>query len=128
MLGRTKMSAQRPTLTALAGLVAVLALTAAGCGSSSVAGDTGGPAGGGNAVSISVSTYKPATITVAPGSTVIWTNDDPVAHTVTADDGSWDSGILSQGQTFSKTFDAAGTYAYHCTVHPWMVGTVIVAP
>jgi plastocyanin len=122
------MSFRRPTLTGLTGLAVVLALAVAGCGSSTSAGVTGGPSGGGNAVSISVSAYKPATITVAPGMTVTWTNNDPVVHTVTADDSSWDSGDLSQGQTFSRTFDTAGTYAYHCTVHPWMVGTVIVAP
>jgi plastocyanin len=126
--GEAKMSAQRPTLRGLTGLMVVLAVAAAGCGSSTSASDTVGPSGGGNAVSISVSSYKPATITVAPGTTVTWTNNDPVVHTVTADDGSWDSGNLSQGRTFSRTFDTAGTYTYHCTVHPWMVGTVIVTP
>jgi plastocyanin len=120
------MSAQRPAPRVLAGLAVILALAVAGCGSSTSAGDAGGSSGGGNSVSISVSTYKPATITVAPGTTVTWTNDDPVVHTVTADDGSWDSGNLSQSQTFTKTFETAGTYTYHCTVHPWMVGTVIV--
>jgi plastocyanin len=46
---------------------------------------------------------------------------------VTADDGSFDSGSLATDATFSQTFDAAGTFAYHCTIHPSMTGTITVA-
>ena len=60
------------------------------------------------------------------GTTVTWTNSDSTQHTVTADDGSFDSGVLAQGQTFSHTFDTAGTIAYHCTIHPNMQATVTV--
>ena len=70
--------------------------------------------------------YDPAVIRIKAGTTVMWMNDDVVAHTVTADDGSFDSGFLNPGQSWSFTFDKAGTYAYHCTPHPWMKGTVIV--
>lgn len=70
--------------------------------------------------------FNPASITVAPGTTVVWTNRDNVAHTVTADDGSWGSGTLAQGGMFSHTFTTAGTYAYHCAIHPGMTGSVIV--
>ena len=55
-----------------------------------------------------------------------WTNNDPVAHTVTSDNGVFASGNLSPGATFSYTFNTAGTYSYHCSIHTYMVGTVAV--
>jgi plastocyanin len=61
------------------------------------------------------------------GTTVVWTNTGAVAHTVTADDGaSFDSGSLDPKATFALTPAAAGTFAYHCTFHPWMKGTLSV--
>jgi plastocyanin len=120
------MSPKRPVLAVLAGLVVVAAVVA-GCGSSAPSTAGGAPAPG-NAVTISVSAFRPDAITVSAGTTITWTNEDPVAHTVTADDGSWDSGSLARGATFSHTFEAAGTYAYHCTIHPGMKGTVVVTP
>lgn len=71
-------------------------------------------------------TISPASLTVAPGTTVVWTNRDSAAHTVTADDGSWGSGNLAQGDTFSHTFATAGAYTYHCAIHPFMTGTIMV--
>jgi plastocyanin len=70
--------------------------------------------------------FGPATVTVAVGGTVTWTNNGPSTHTVTADDGTFDSGNLSTGKTFSQTFDTAGTFPYHCSIHPFMKATVIV--
>jgi uncharacterized repeat protein (TIGR01451 family) len=70
--------------------------------------------------------YAPPSITIHVGDTVIWTNAGSYAHTVTADDGSFDSGQVNAGATFSMTFNTAGTYAYHCSPHPWMKGTVVV--
>jgi plastocyanin len=64
---------------------------------------------------------------VALGATVTWTNDDPgMPHSVTAVDGSFDSGILLTGQTFSYTFGAPGEFEYYCTLHPWMRAKVMV--
>jgi plastocyanin len=72
--------------------------------------------------------FSPQTITVAPGTTVIWTNKDNVDHTVTSDTGAWpDSGSLATNQTFSHTFAKAGTYAYHCALHSSMTARVIVS-
>jgi predicted lipoprotein with Yx(FWY)xxD motif len=72
--------------------------------------------------------FSPQTITVAPGTTVIWTNKDNVEHTVTSDTGAWpDSGNLATNHTFSHTFTKAGTYAYHCALHSSMTGRVIVS-
>jgi plastocyanin len=49
-----------------------------------------------------------------------------VAHTATSDTGVWDSGTLATGQSYSHTFDQPGTYTYHCTIHPFMKGTIVV--
>ena len=70
--------------------------------------------------------FKPPTITVCAGHAVTWTNKDDDPHTVTATDGAFDSKGLGQGDTFKRTFDKAGTYAYFCKAHPYMKGTVIV--
>ncbi len=72
--------------------------------------------------------YSPDVIHVVIGvnNTVTWTNNDQVTHTVSAIDGSFDSGLLQPGQIFVETFDTPGTYQYHCQIHPWMNGTVIV--
>lgn len=70
--------------------------------------------------------FAPARIEVAAGTTVQWTNNDPLAHTVTAADGSFDSGLLQPGQTWAHTFTAPGTYDVSCTPHPFMKGVVIV--
>jgi len=82
----------------------------------------------GSAVNTTTTYYSPTTITVVIGvnNTVTWTNNDNIAHTVTADNGVFDSGLLNQGQTWTYTFTTPGTYAYHCSIHPWMKGTVVV--
>ena len=76
--------------------------------------------------------YIPAHVEVAPGTEVVWSNDDSAAHTVTGGnnvdgpDGEIDSGLFMAGTTFSHTFESAGEFDYYCIVHPWMVGTVTV--
>jgi hypothetical protein len=78
-------------------------------------------------VSIQNYAFSPQTLTVAPGTTVSWTNEDSVNHVVTSDTGAWpDSGSLATNQTFSHTFTKAGTYPYHCALHPSMTAKVIV--
>lgn len=73
--------------------------------------------------------YEPATLTVKVGTTVTWTNAGAVAHTATADDGkTFDSGLMRPKATFSITLKTAGTFAYHCTYHRWMKGTIIAVP
>ena len=90
--------------------------------------DAGGaaPAAGGSAVSLINYAFSPTSLQVAAGTTVTWTNNDTAAHTVTADDGSFDSGNLAAGQTFTHTFTASGTVAYHCNYHPNMIATIVV--
>ncbi len=70
--------------------------------------------------------FTPAALTVTAGTTVTWTNTGQVDHTVTANKGTFSSGTLSPGASFSFTFKVAGTFAYHCAIHPFMTGTVIV--
>jgi len=70
--------------------------------------------------------FSPATITVKAGTTITWTNKDSAPHTVTAADGSFDSGNMAKSQSYSKKFDTAGSYAYVCAYHPNMKATVIV--
>lgn len=71
-------------------------------------------------------TFSPNEITIPSGTTVIWHNSDSVPHTVTSDDGFFDSGTILGGGTFSFTFDKVGTYPYFCTLHPYMKATIIV--
>lgn len=80
----------------------------------------------GSSVSIANFSFQPPTITIPVGTAVTWTNNDSAGHTVTADDGSFKSDKLGSGATFSQTFATAGTFAYHCSIHPSMTGTVTV--
>ena len=73
-------------------------------------------------------TTFPATITVVAGTTVTWANADIEKHTVTADDGSFDSGDVLAGAKYEHAFAAAGTFKYHCIIHESMHGTVTVTP
>src|SRR5215208_4571894 len=70
--------------------------------------------------------FEPGTVSVPAGATVTWTNTGSRPHTVTADDGSFDSGRLDPGEQFSQTFDQPGTFTYHCGFHPEMQGSIVV--
>ena len=69
----------------------------------------------------------PPTTNVNVGDSVTWNNTSGVAHTATADGGAFDTGNIADGASASITFDTAGTFAYHCTIHPAMVGSIVVA-
>jgi plastocyanin len=116
---------------AFAALVAAAGL--AGCFSEHVAGGTTGQdlctgAQPANVVRIADFAFTPAQVTVAPGTTVTFVNCSAQAtqHSSTSDAGVWDSGLLARFATFEHTFAAAGTFAFHCTPHPFMQGTVVV--
>ena len=89
---------------------------------------SGSSGSGGASASIIDFGFQPASITVKAGSTVTWKNTGSVTHTVTAGDGSFDSGQVAAGSSFQHTFTTAGTFAYHCTIHSSMTGTVVVTP
>lgn len=71
--------------------------------------------------------FKPATLTIKPGTTVQWRNDDGVPHTATASGGAFDSHNLDRGATYTFTFTKPGTYAYVCSYHPSMTATITVS-
>lgn len=128
-----------PHLAAAA--AAVLALGLGACGGDDAARDssagndspaaTDSPASGGQAasadqVAIVDFTYKPEAVRVKAGTEVTWTNEDSFAHTVTADDESFDSKNMDKGATFSHRFDTPGTFKYFCAIHNYMTGSVVV--
>ena len=84
-----------------------------------------GPAGGAT-LEMRQMAFWPQRLEITAGTTVAWTNKDPLVHTVTATDGSWDSGDIKPDATWRRTFDRPGTYAFHCTPHPFMTGVVVV--
>jgi plastocyanin len=115
-------------------LVAAVAIIAASCngtgpsayGASASTAATTTAATATNAATIKGFSFQPDVLKVKVGAKVTWTNDDTVAHTVTADTTSFASGNLQPGGSFSFTFIRPGTYAYHCSIHPSMHGSVVV--
>jgi len=125
---------------AVLALLAVGALVAAGCGGSSNNNQSGSPtttaaatttaggaSGGSTTATIQNFAFHPATVNAKAGQKVTWSNDDSTTHTVTADDGSFDSGNLSPGKSFSTTLAKSGTVKYHCSIHSFMHGTISVS-
>jgi plastocyanin len=70
--------------------------------------------------------YLQPTIEIEVGTTVEWKNNDPLLHSVTADNKSFDSGVIQPGKTYRHTFTRAGTFRFHCVPHPFMTGTIVV--
>jgi plastocyanin len=71
--------------------------------------------------------FDPPQTNVPTGSIVSWTNADSIQHTVTSDEeGLFDAGPISPGDTFENVFDSAGEFGYHCAIHPFMTGVVMV--
>lgn len=70
--------------------------------------------------------FNPETLEINQGEEIIFINQDSVAHTATADDESFDSGLLTQGQEYKVRFDDTGTFPYHCIPHPSMKGQIII--
>ena len=123
-------------------MLCAIGLTACG-GSSSMSANGSNPTGSGGGgiaanVTIANTAYSPASITITAGGSVKWTNTDGVTHSVTADAGGFakdlmgtmpdNYGGMTGGGTFTQTFPSAGTFAYHCTYHSSMHGTVTVNP
>ena len=81
---------------------------------------------GGVKVSIANFAFTPGEITIAPGETVTWTNDDGAPHGLEYNDGAKGVDPLLPGSSFTRRFDQPGTYEYNCSVHPYMTGRVVV--
>lgn len=122
------MQAYNPNVFRLPVAVLACALLLVGCG------DDDNPTSPGGqtrqhfkTVSIQGNSYIPASLTIAVGDTVRWTNNDNVGHTVTSNSGSeLNSGVLPNGGTYQHVFQTAGGFGYHCTVHPTMQAAVAV--
>lgn len=70
--------------------------------------------------------FSPTSTEITAGKSIQWINEDSAPHVIVADDGSFQSNSLWQGESFTHTFTQAGTYTYHCQIHPSMKGTIIV--
>jgi plastocyanin len=81
---------------------------------------------GANEVWIQSKAFSPSVLTVAVNTTVKWTNKDTVAHTVTSDDGKFDSGTINPNGTFDHAFTSKGFYTYYCTFNPKLTGSIQV--
>jgi plastocyanin len=136
----------KTSLLAATGLLLAASLVLGACGSSAAtspatsaptlvattaaepSASTAGGGGGGSAVTIADFSFSPTDLTAKVGQEVTWTNSGNVSHTVTFDTGGVDSGSLTAGSTFKHTFNAAGTFTYHCNIHSSMKATITVAP
>jgi plastocyanin len=120
----------------LIGVLALLSLPLAACGgggggggssSTTSSGSSASGATSSNAVKIDNFKFTPPTVTVTHGTRVTVTNDDSTTHTATADNGnSFDTGDVDPGSSKNFTVTKPGRYAYHCTIHPFMHGAVVV--
>jgi plastocyanin len=81
----------------------------------------------GTSVTIQNFAFNPGSLTVKAGTTVTFTNQDSVPHTVTSDTGAFDSGTLAPGKSFTFTFQTPGSYSYHCSIHASMAHATIIA-
>ena len=77
-------------------------------------------------VTIKGMAFDPAVLTIAPGDTVVFTNEDGAPHTATSTTGAFDTGRLNRGEQAALSFSDAGTYEYFCEVHPRMTGQIVV--
>jgi plastocyanin len=102
--------------------VAAFALLVLGLASSASA----APSAATQSVSVANFAFSPTSATINIGDSVKWTNSDAATHTVTADAGGFNATLGPSGGTFTFQFTSAGTFAYHCTVHPSMTGSVVV--
>ncbi len=107
-------------------LILISVLLVASCYKSSTMEQTQAPPPEPNSVNIGDDFFNPSSLTVAAGSTVTWTNRGNRSHSVTSDQGAFDSGNLNPGGTFSFTFKDKGTFSYHCHFHSGMNAKIIV--
>jgi plastocyanin len=109
-------------------LISISALAASACGASYSAPSPTPTTGTGTIITVPAGTtsFSPTTLNVDAGTTVVWQNRDSSAHTTTSDTAGLWNATLAPGQEFSRTFSAAGSFSYKCTIHAGMTGTVVV--
>ncbi len=140
LTSRTRLYVPLLALAILAGCASTGGTTTSGGGSSASPTATSAPTAtattNANATTVKIIgasgnySFQPASVTIKVGSTVMWVNNSSVPHTSTSDSGSavtWDSSAISTGGgSYSFTFSKPGTYAYHCSFHPFMHGVIVV--
>jgi plastocyanin len=110
-------------------LVAVVAVSAYACNSTTgvtTANSCGSSGASANIGATDGQVFSPSAATITHGQSVCWQDNGNIAHTVTSNDGTSFSAALTPGHVFVHTFVAAGTFPYHCTIHPGMTGTITV--
>ena len=105
-----------------------VALCAFGCAGLNAAAGSATQSAKPKAVTIAQFRFTPPELTASVGDTVVWTNDDALLHTTSADSGAWSSPEMSQGQRFRFVAVRAGRFPYHCSAHPVMRATLVVRP
>lgn len=75
---------------------------------------------------LTTTAYNPNPVTISRGSSIMWVNNDSRTHNSTSDSNAFASGNIAPNASFTQAFQTAGTFTYHCTIHPGMVGTVVV--
>jgi plastocyanin len=121
----------RQLTTSLVSLAAVAGVVA-GCGGSDAkpasahSSGLAAHANSGHALTISGFKFTPSSLETTRGARITVKNDDSTAHTATADDGSFDTSAIAPGAAATVTQSKAGTYKFHCSIHPFMHGTLVV--
>jgi plastocyanin len=125
----TKLAWRRRRIGLVLGAVGMTALLTAALPELTAAGEAVVAAAASPAtVQIDNFAFAPATLTVTAGTTVTWKNEDDSPHRIGDKDGTFKSAALDTDDTFSHTFAAPGEYPYICTIHPYMVGKIVVKP
>ncbi len=106
-------------------ILLVFVFANAGCKKDSTDNGTSGSPGT-NEVWMKNTSFTPSAISIAVNTTITWTNKDGMTHTVTDNGGSFNSGNIGNGGTFSHQYTTVGTFPYHCAIHSGMTGTVTV--
>ena len=109
-------------MTVLASLVAVVSL----CWGSALVADQGTQAPSTHTVAMEGTSFQPGDLKISVGDTVVWVNKDPFPHTATSKNGEFDSKEIAEGKSWKHTFKTKGDFAYVCTLHPPMKGTLKV--
>ncbi|MDB5127597.1 cupredoxin domain-containing protein [Mucilaginibacter sp.] len=109
-------------------MIAVVVIAIAACSKSDSSNTPAPPTNNPTAANVSIKNFafSPASVTIKAGGTVGWTNADADAHTVTDNNGGFDSGAINANAKYSHTFATAGTYTYHCTFHSMMATATVV--
>ena len=121
-------SSSNPSPSPSAATVSATTTTATSNASTSIATSSPSPSASAASQTVVIQgfSFQPASITIQTGASVTWQNDDPVSHQIVSNTNTFSSPVLNTGGSYTHVFDQAGTYPYHCGIHPSMTGTITV--